>query len=58
MAGSARLKEVFGFSLGEISGTLDRSEASVRQVGSPSHWRTAGPMVLADDIKTWVTRRE
>lgn len=28
------LKEVFGFSFGEIAGILDRSEASVRQVGS------------------------
>jgi RNA polymerase sigma-70 factor (ECF subfamily) len=28
------LKEVFGFSFGEIAGMLDRSEAAVRQVGS------------------------
>lgn len=28
------LKEVFGYSFGEIAGMLDRSEASVRQVGS------------------------
>lgn len=28
------LKEVFGFSFGEIAGMLDRGEASVRQVGS------------------------
>ncbi|MEZ0067852.1 RNA polymerase sigma-70 factor (ECF subfamily) [Streptacidiphilus sp. MAP12-20] len=28
------LKEIFGFSFGEIAGMVDRSEASVRQVGS------------------------
>lgn len=54
------LKDVFGFSFGEIGGILDRSEASVRQVGSRarSHVQARRPRYDAPaDTRRRVTDR-
>lgn len=54
------LKDVFGFSFGEIAGMLDRSEASVRQVGSRarSHVQARRPRYDAPaDTRRRVTDR-
>jgi RNA polymerase sigma-70 factor, ECF subfamily len=54
------LKDVFGFSFGEIAGILDRSEASVRQVGSRarSHVQARRPRYDAPaDTRRRVTDR-
>lgn len=52
------LKEVFGFSFAEIAGMLDRSEASVRQVGSRarSHVQARRPRYDAPaDVRRRIT---
>lgn len=54
------LKDVFGFSFGEIAGMLDRSEAAVRQVGSRarSHVQARRPRYDAPaDTRRRVTDR-